>query len=596
MGKKGAKADAVSEYQRFLKMGLISLEEVDAAEAQEIMQTAPTSGQPKSRKERNKERRRLKRGVGDADADDPTRSPEEAACDEDFLTALPGWKPFFETLHPTLLRGLALAGFAQPTPIQSQVLSALRKPEGGKRGRDVLGCAPTGSGKTLAYLLPILNDLLQRPPSSPHLRTLFALVVVPTRELALQIEKHFKQLVQTSGAVRAVTLVGGLSQEKQERLLSYSPPILIGTPGRLAETIAASEPLQTQLGSSLEYLVLDEADRLAETGHFKDLHTILDLISAAGKTNKESSRRRKTFLFSATLGKSVNALRRRIRFNDPHPITINAASKASEEAASTPAAANPTTLKHYRLTCLEEEKLMHLAALLHQARTSAAEGRALVFVNSIALVKDLAQSLVLLGFAAGSLHAQMVQKQRLKSLERFASLPHAVLVTSDVAARGLDISAVSLVVHYHVPRTLDTFLHRSGRTARANRVGSSVAIVSPAESTLFGRLASQGQMSLHEAVPDLLSLGLVESYRRAAVLAQQIAKAESQQNRQAREKSWEEKAAEALGVNLDEAPRSKRRMDDDDDHPQAVKRAKQSHLASLKAQLSQLLPAAPTAM
>lgn len=589
------KKNAASEYQQLFKMGFISLEEVDMEEAQTILQSAPTASKPKGRKERNKERRLMKRGTVE-------RKPESEASDhgaekakevkEEFSAVLPGWKGWLDRLHPTLIRGLATAKFPQPTAIQGKVLTASMS-DGQMSGRDILGCAPTGSGKTLAYLLPILHDLLCRSSSSSAATVsgLFALIIVPTRELAIQIEKHFKQIMRAEEAVRAVTLVGGLSQEKQERLLSYSPQIIIGTPGRLAELFASNVQLQDQLGRSLEYLVLDEADRLTESGHFKDLDTILDLFTnGLSPDTIDARKKRKTFLFSATLGQPIHGLKRRLKFNDPHPLTINAAGDATT-GVSRASMANPTSLKHYRLACLEEDKLMYLAALLHHAGASSVAFRALVFVNSIALVKDLALALTLMGFAAGSLHAQMVQKQRLKSLERFTGLPQAVLVTSDVAARGLDIPAVSLVVHFHVPRTLDTFLHRSGRTARANREGNSVALVAPAESALFARLATKSQVSLHEAIPGMLAYDLAESYRKAATLARRIARQETQEGRKAREKSWEERAAEELGIDLDEAPKSKHRLHDDDDGPQAVKRIKLLEMTALKAQLSRLLPA-----
>ncbi|PJF16973.1 P-loop containing nucleoside triphosphate hydrolases superfamily protein isoform 2 [Paramicrosporidium saccamoebae] len=526
---KGSDKNAGSEYRTLSKMGFISLEEVDAEEAAILLSSTnrPTAYER------------------------PAKKPRCVVKVESEQVELLAWAEYH--LHPELLGGLHRAGFTTPTEVQKQVLSTVLS-TGGER-RDVLGSAPTGSGKTLAFLLPILHNILSNPTE-----TLAALIVVPTRELALQIKEHLDKVAPPT--IHSVTLVGGLSQEKQERLLGYAPHIIIGTPGRLAEVLSASTTLQTQL-SQLQYLVLDEADRLCEKGHFKDLDTILELVHS--KPNKA----RRTFLFSATLSPQVGALRKKLRFNDRKPTIIKVGN------------ANPVSLEHYKLACLADDKLTWLCAILKQS----GRGRTLVFVNTIELVRDLASTLQLLGLPAGSLHAQMQQRQRLKSLDRFRAHSDAVLVTSDVAARGLDIPNVQMIVHFHVPKVADVFAHRSGRTARADSVGISIAMVAPHESSLFHKVSAN--ISMHEYTK--VSLSDADNYRKAAALAEKIRKMENKESKATRNKSWEEKAAEALGVDLDfGAVKSKNNIDDDGETEQA-KKNQQIQIQKLKSQLDEML-------
>ena len=557
--RKSNEVSAASEYRSLCKLGFISLEEVGAEEAAQFLGDAGKTSAPKKAKT----------------AFQVTETKLETPVVE-----LPGWKDHGE-LHPLLLQGLKEAGYTQPTPIQQRVLSVALKDE----KRDILGAAPTGSGKTLAFLLPILNSVLKSFPESAT--RLSALIIVPTRELALQIKLHLEAACKFAPQVRSVVLVGGLSSEKQERLLGHSPNIIIGTPGRLAELFQSRESLQEALGS-LPFLVLDEADRLVESGHFKDLDTLFEMLSLRPNPH------RRTFLFSATLefksdgGKRrspVDQLRRKLAFNDKKPATISVgvASVAQEQRPQN--VMSPTGLQHYQLACLVEDKDIYLYALL-RGQT----GRTLVFVNTIELVRGLAHLLGLLGLKCGSLHAQMQQRQRLKSLERFRSTPGAVLVTSDVAARGLDIPAVDCVVHYHVSKGVNVFVHRSGRTARANREGISVALVAPHEQALFGKAVNATRISLkqHPLADNSAEVG---RYKRAVLLAQKVTKAEVRENKQARQKSWEEKAAEALGITIDEAPRSKHRTNDDGEL-EMCRRGEQQQLATMKAEIAHLLSSA----
>jgi ATP-dependent RNA helicase DDX24/MAK5 len=559
--RKSGDGDAASEYRSLCKMGFISLEEVDQVEAAQLLEAAgKTVTVPPVKKIRKSASFKI-----------TELQTEPVEVD------LPGWKEYTK-LHPSLLQGLKEAGYLKPTPIQQQVLSVVLK----DAKRDVLGAAPTGSGKTLAFLLPILNEILNSSPES--LEKLYALIIVPTRELALQIQQHLDIACKFAPQIHAVTLVGGLSQERQERLLGYSPNIIIGTPGRLAEIFQGHALLEEGLGT-LPYLVLDEADRLAETGHFKDLDILFEMLKSRPNPNQ------RTFLFSATLalrtgkGKksSVDLLRKKLVFNDKKPAILSVGvERTGSMASATSTAASPVTLQHYQLPCLIEDKDIFLCALLRSQ-----SGRTLVFVNTIELVRDLAHLLNLLGFKCGALHAQMQQRQRLKSLERFRNTPGAVLVTSDVAARGLDIPAVDCVIHYHVPKGVDIFVHRSGRTARANQSGCSVALVAPHEQALFSRAVNATHISLKDH-PLASSTTEMDRYRRAVSLAQKVTKLETRQNKEARQKSWEEKAADALGIIIDDGPKSKHRAHDDGD-TQIQSRQEQQNITSMKAEIAHIL-------
>lgn len=642
MAKKGkAQAkDASNEYRSLCKMGFISLEEVDAEEAQAVLANfAPDS------KARARSARRLRatkvistgaaQGASDAAGEDGSGDRPGTWTEP---IELKGWSDVFPALHPALLKAVSELGFSSPTSVQSRALNVLLNPQDRK---DVLGSAPTGSGKTLAFLLPILNHYLLSPgpsrpplmmsdpsptddpslttkdgisapaappPTAPSAARLLALLIAPTRELAMQIESHLRQLTKFIPALRSVVLVGGMSQERQERLLARGPPIIIGTPGRLAEVFGTDNALQARL-TNLEFLVLDEADRLSETGHFRDLDMILELLQ------KYSGRRHRNFVFSATLAsKAIGTLKRKLHFRskNPHVIT-DAPAVASSTGDDVGAAAAvvapssglgfvcPSTLQHYSLYCLDQDKIGHLYALLWggsgggplSAASAAHPPRTLVFVNAISLTKELATTLALLGIPCASLHAQMPQKQRMKVLDRFRQGQLSVLVTSDVAARGLDIPSVAIVVHYHIPHTLDIFIHRSGRTARANQTGTSVALVAPHESAQFGRLISTARLAIKEYPVDMSRRAAYGG--KAAILAQKIAKLETQQSRRLREQSWEERAAEALGVDLDDdGSRSSKRSLDDDDGPPSGEQVKRLKIAQLKQELAQLLPRAPT--
>lgn len=553
--------NGISEYNALARMGFISLEEVEDAEATLIL--AGAGKEPKAFKmPKNKKARVDPKSITDA----PAIQFQPAA------NQLPRWKEF-STLHPLIFHGLKKANYIEPTPIQKKVLQIVLK----DGQRDILGSAPTGSGKTLSFLLPIVNYIASLPEDG--LSTLAALIVVPTRELALQIKMHLEAVTGSIPQVQALNLIGGLSQERQERLLTYSPNIIVGTPGRVAEMIETHVPLQEQL-EKLRFLVLDEADRLVEAGHFRDLETIFQYLF--GKPNPS----RQTFLFSATLamrtkkdkgkGKSgLHQLRHKIQFNDPNPAVVSVGTKDSANPS------NPAGLRHFKLPCLMEDKDVYLLFLLKSL-----PGRTLVFVNTIDLVRSLTKTLELLQVNAGALHAQMQQRQRMKSLERFRSGAKSVLITSDVAARGLDVPNVDCVIQYHIPKSQDVFVHRSGRTARGNKAGICIAMVAPHEQGLLDNISTVCKLTISDHEVDVLG---AEACRAAVTIAQKIVKLEGSESKTQRQESWARKAAESMEIELEDDFFGKKRKFDDEDGDSSGNKSRNKQIANLKIQLSNFL-------
>lgn len=410
-------------------------------------------------------------------------------------------------LSPDTMAALAKLKFTKPTPIQEAVI-----PEAFE-GHDVIGKASTGSGKTLAFGIPILERFLEkRSTTEPSNKAPMALILSPTRELAHQLHKHLGALFAgvTSEQPALATLTGGLSLQKQQRLLKDAD-VVIGTPGRLWEIISSGQGVGSAL-KRIEYLVIDEADRLLSEGHFKEVEDILNTLDRIDTNDDDvtgedqaseapaSLETRQTLVFSATfdrgLQKKLSGKQNRkqnllgnketmeyllsklnFREDDPQFIDVN------------PVHQMASGLKEGVVQCGDTEKDLYLYALLllQQAK------RAMIFTNSIDAVRRITPFLQNLNFNALALHSGMEQKARLRSVERFSenTKSSVVLVATDVAARGLDIPNVDLVVHYHLPRAADAYIHRSGRTARAGQEGYSVLICGPGEVAKFRRLVAQ---------------------------------------------------------------------------------------------------------
>jgi ATP-dependent RNA helicase RhlE len=342
-------------------------------------------------------------------------------------------------LHPDLLRAVDALGFTAPTPIQADAIPPAC------RGRDVLACAMTGSGKTAAFLLPILQRLIGKPRGITR-----ALVLAPTRELAAQIDEHRQQLARFA-RIGGAPVFGGVAMDPQEKAFRRGVDILVATPGRLLDHFQYP---YAKLGG-LEVLVLDEADRMLDMGFLPDIRRILRALPAT---------RRQTLLFSATLPPAITALAREL-LQDPAMINV--------ERPSAPAVG----VTHAAYPVASELKLPLLLELLRQPGVR----NALVFARTKHRANRLADGLVKRGVAAERIHGNRTQAQRTKALEMFKAGKTRILIATDIAARGIDVTGLSHVVNFDVPHIADDYIHRVGRTARAEAIGDAVTFVSPDE-------------------------------------------------------------------------------------------------------------------
>ena len=341
-------------------------------------------------------------------------------------------------LAPGRQQGVDALGYTQPTPIQAQSLPAILD------GRDVIAQAPTGSGKTAAFGLGLLHRL-----DVASVRTQ-ALVLCPTRELADQVAQQLRRLAVGLPNLKVLTLCGGLPLEPQIRSLeAHDPHVVVGTPGRIQELLRKKV---LHLGS-VRTLVLDEADRMLDMGFEEPIREI------TGKTPKD----RQSLLFSATFTDAIRDIARNT-LRDPLEVTVDA---PQEQAV----------IEQRFVRVEPERKQTALAGLLAQRGVESC----VVFCNMRKDVDEVAGSLQHFGFSALALHGDMEQRDRDEVLVRFANRSCNVLVASDVAARGLDIEDLALVVNYDMPSDADTYVHRIGRTGRAGREGMAISLCTPRE-------------------------------------------------------------------------------------------------------------------
>jgi len=355
----------------------------------------------------------------------------------------------FHTLvtEPALLDALNQRGFEQTTPIQSAVLPYAMA------GRDVIGCAETGTGKTAAYVLPVLSRLIREDreagPRRSHHATR-ALILAPTRELATQIDDEIQGFAYHA-PVASAAVYGGVPMGPQERSLQAGVDIVVATPGRLLDHMRSS------VGdfSKLEVFVLDEADRMMDMGFWPDVRKIAEALPV--------STARQTMLFSATMPEEV------MRFADalaPNAVFIQVGSRRGPAR----------TISHEAHIVPAREKVSFLARYLRRTPETA-----IVFVNTKIGTERLARQLAASGLRAEAIHADRSQKDRTAAIESFRAGRTKVLVATDVAARGLDIDDVGLIVNYEVPHGLDSYVHRVGRTGRYDATGHALTLADPSE-------------------------------------------------------------------------------------------------------------------
>jgi ATP-dependent RNA helicase RhlE len=348
-------------------------------------------------------------------------------------------------LHPTLLRGVAALGFVQPTPIQSEAIPVALE------GRDLLACAVTGSGKTAAFLLPILHRLVDLPRGTTR-----ALVLAPTRELALQILDDLNGLARYTG-VKGAAVYGGVGMGPQVAAFRRGVDVIIATPGRLLDHFQYDYATL----SGLEYLVLDEADRMLDMGFFPDIKRVLRHVPEP----------KQTFFFSATMPAPIEELTREI-LRSPARIALQRRA----------APAQGVTQSVYPVpAALKGELLVELLRRGHM-------DDALVFTRTKHRADRLAKLLNRNGISAERIHGNRSQAQRTRALAGFKAGDFRVLVATDIAARGIDVEALGHVVNFDVPTVPDDYIHRVGRTARAEAIGDAFTLVAPEDHADLGRI------------------------------------------------------------------------------------------------------------
>ncbi|CZS92689.1 probable ATP-dependent RNA helicase mak5 [Rhynchosporium agropyri] len=452
---------------------------------------------------------------------------EEDAEEEE--TDVSAWEEL--DLSPGTLSALSKMGFANPTLIQSAAIPEILA------GHDVVGKASTGSGKTLAFGIPILESWIERygeldEAALKEARPPTALILSPTRELAHQLTEHITTLCKgLTNAPYVAAVTGGLSVQKQQRQLAKAD-IVIGTPGRLWEVMSSSIELTASF-KQIKFLVIDEADRLLTEGHFKEAEEIINSLDRHVDADEgdESVPERQTLVFSATFhkglqqklagkgknglmddGESMEYLLKKLNFREDKPkfVDVNPVSQMADR------------LKEGMVECAGTEKDLYLYSLLLYHPNQ----RTLIFTNSIHSVPT-----------------------------------SSILVATDVAARGLDIGGVQLVIHYHLPRAADMYVHRSGRTARAEASGTSILMCAPEEVVGMRRLVAKvhaqnavaggGNKSKYYMRSLDIDRKVVSRLKPRVTLAKKIADSALAKERKGHDDEWVRTAAEELGVDYD---------------------------------------------
>lgn len=508
-------------------------------------------------------------------------------CDIKPKIDITSWNSY--NIPDPILRAIAELGYQEPTHIQSLTL-----PPGILGRRDILGAAETGSGKTLAFGLPILTGILRIKEKSlqtnnseengseesdfesefndtgcvklvndvymketSELKPLYALILTPTRELAFQVRNHLVAVAKYTG-INIAVVVGGMAEVKQQRILSKGPEVVVATPGRLWELIKQGNLHLSQV-DNIRFLAIDETDRMLEKDHFQELQELLERINMDENKRKQ----RQTFVFSATLTlihelpkylKNKNKMKKSkyaemtpvlklqkivdlLGMSNPKVVDISEGKGTSD------------TLTECRITCNINEKDYYLFYFLTKH-----PGRTLIFCNSIGCVRRLAGLLNLLNFQPLPLHASMQQRQRLKNLERFRDKENSILVATDVAARGLDIPKIDHVLHYQTPRTSESYVHRSGRTARASREGITVLLIEPNELPNYIKLCRT--LGKSEDLPTFpVQENFLNAVKKRIDLARQLDVLQLQVKKANSENGWLLKAAEDMDIVVDDVAR-----------------------------------------
>jgi ATP-dependent RNA helicase DDX24/MAK5 len=532
--------------------------------------------------------------------------------DDDDETDVRAWNEL--DLSEEMLGALAKLKFSKPTGIQASTIPEIMA------GRDVIGKASTGSGKTLAFGIPVVESWLaaRSTAKDPEDKAPIALIIAPTRELAHQINAHLIALCAKGDfdSPYIASITGGLSVQKQRRQLEKAD-IVVGTPGRLWEVISGGQGLLPKF-KQIKFLVVDEADRLLSEGHFKEMGEILKVLEPDDEPNENGDEepapetQRQTLVFSATFGKdlqrklagkskysgdlmsqqqSMEYLLKKLRFREEKPMFIDA----------NPTSQMASKLQEGLIECAGTEKDLYLYSLL----MFYTKKRALVFTNSISAVRRITPFLTNLALPALPLHSNMPQKARLRSIERFKERPGSILVATDVAARGLDIPQIDLVIHYHLPRAADTYVHRSGRTARADASGASILICAPEEVAGVRRLIAKVHARASDAPKSKktaffirtldIDRRIVSRLKPRATISKKLSDTVIAKEKKHSEDDVLRRAAEDLGVDYDseefekEAPGKRGRGSGRKKKEKEASEMTKAEMQSLRAELKHLL-------
>ncbi len=410
-------------------------------------------------------------------ADPPIDSKAGAAIGDRITAPEPYWKFMttsqnsqqidavpFSTLNERLQKAVKSMGFLKPTPVQASVIPA------GLKGRDLLACAQTGSGKTAAFLLPVLNRLLESQEADKIAGKRFerktsVLIIAPTRELAAQINEHFSDLSRFTN-LSGAAIFGGVGMGPQERAFRSGVDVIAATPGRLLDHFSRGYANLEHL----KYLILDEADRMLDMGFLPDIRKVLAQLP---KTPRQ------TMLFSATMPEPILKLADTLLKN---PFSIN--------LERPPMVAGGIEHVHYPVPDILKQHLLYKMLSDKTIQT------AIIFTRTKHRANRLAEFLSERKIKCDTIHANRRQAQRTKALNDFKSGAIRILVATDIAARGIDVEALSHVINFDVPHLPDDYIHRSGRTARANMKGIACTLVSPGEIIDFRRIENHIGMKI----------------------------------------------------------------------------------------------------
>lgn len=400
---------------------------------------------------------------------------------------------------------LAQMGIKEPTPVQAEAIPALRN------GRDTIVQAQTGTGKTLAFLLPLYDKIKVQADN------IQALILIPTRELTLQIAKVAAQLGKAEG-VRSLAIYGGQDIERQKQKLGREPHVIIGTPGRILDHMRR----RTINFATTNRIVLDEADEMLRRGFLEDVEQILSTMA----------RDRQIMLFSATMPDKIKALAHRYMTDFQHVIIKT----------------ENITLDNIRqriVDTVEDSKLDKLCELINEQNPYLA----MVFCSTRSRVSQVAMALARRGYLADELHGELSQLQRTNVLRKFREAKLQILVTTDIAARGLDIEGVTHVFNYDMPRDTESYIHRIGRTGRAGQQGVAITFVNARQYSQLRRIEAGIKNHIQKDVSGRSLAARLKREKRERELAAKRAAAEKEQAKKAKSRYANRKGAEHKGRN-----------------------------------------------